>query len=130
MIVGVGCDVVDIRRIEKIWNRYKYVFVERYFIGEEVQRAHSMRAPSVPAFLASRFAAKEAFVKAIGSGFSNGIVPKNIEVCSHKTGEPYLRLHGAALRLLQVKNAKTYVTISHEKEYAMSFVVLDLFVEK
>ncbi|MGL4982351.1 MAG: holo-ACP synthase [Treponemataceae bacterium] len=117
MIVGTGCDIVKVSRFEK-WLENQS-FLNRFFHEDEIPTVKT------PESLASRFAAKEAFVKALGTGF-RGISLKNICVISDDLGKPFLKLYNDAHTIIEEKNVKAiHLSLSHEKEYAIAFVILE-----
>ncbi|MGL4986939.1 MAG: holo-ACP synthase [Treponemataceae bacterium] len=117
MILGIGCDIVKVSRFEK-WIKNKSL-INRYFHQEEIATIKTLET------LASRFAAKEAFVKALGTGF-RGISLKNICVSSDDLGKPSLKVYDNALSAMKKKNVTAiHLSISHEKEYALAFVILE-----
>jgi holo-[acyl-carrier protein] synthase len=98
MILGIGNDICDIRRIEKTLARYGERFLERVFTDEEQARAFRRARPA--STLAKRFAAKEACSKALGTGFRDGVHLKDIGVINAPNGRPSLALKGGAARHL------------------------------
>lgn len=98
MILGIGNDICDIRRIEKTLERYGERFLERVFTDEEQTRAFRRARPA--STLAKRFAAKEACSKALGTGFRDGVHLKDIGVINAPNGRPSLALKGGAARHL------------------------------
>ena len=122
MIAGVGVDLVNIRRMEK-WQKVPGL-PERFFDPEELSAALA-RGASAASSLAARFAAKEAFVKALGSGFE-GIALKDIMVKNKPSGQPELILFGTAFKALENSGAKSaHISLSHERDYAIAMVVLE-----
>ncbi|MGB8273766.1 MAG: holo-ACP synthase [Alphaproteobacteria bacterium] len=100
MIIGLGSDIIDIRRIERTLARYGDRFLDRVFT--ETERAKSDgRGPSRAASYAKRFAAKEACSKALGTGFRDGVYWRDMGVVNLPSGRPTLRLTGGAARRLQ-----------------------------
>ena len=99
MILGIGNDVIDIRRIEKAIERYGDRFLNRIFTDAE--RARSDGKPGRAASYAKRFAAKEACAKALGTGLSRGVFWKDMGVVNEPSGRPTLRLTGGAARQLE-----------------------------
>lgn len=99
MILGIGNDLCDIRRIERVLDRFGARFLERTFTPLERERADGLRAGRA-AFLAKRFAAKEACAKALGTGFAGGVVARDIGVITLESGRPILALTGGAARAL------------------------------
>jgi len=118
MIKGIGVDIVSVGRLER-WLGDSGL-LERFFHPEELAACRS-RAAS----LAARFAAKEAFVKALGTGF-RGMALKDIIVTNQANGKPEMQVRGAALDAL-VKNGanKIHISLTHERENAVAMVVLE-----
>ena len=127
MIVGIGSDIVNIKRIEKTINKFGKKFIKRCF--SEVEILKSEKRMNKVASYAKRFAAKEAFSKALGTGFSQGVFWKDISVENNKLGKPVLKLTGNAnkvLKKLVPKNKKPLVniTITDENEVAYAMVII------
>ena len=124
MIYGIGVDLVRIGRIEQSLSRWGERFVRRIYTLEEA-RLCSGRARPAAAF-ALRFAAKEAFSKAMGLGMRQGLKWREIEVFNEPGGKPGLRLHGtAARRCAQARVARTHLSLSDEGDYGVAMVVLE-----
>lgn len=122
MIVGVGLDVVHVRRLER-WKAIPGL-LERYFHPEELKTALD-RGAAATLSLAARFAAKEAFGKALGTGLA-GIVLKDINVVNHHNGRPVMQLYGSALSAMRKAGAeRVHVSLTHERDNAMAVVVLE-----
>jgi holo-[acyl-carrier protein] synthase len=98
MIIGVGTDLIDIRRIERTLERFGERFLARVFTDAE--RARSERRADRAAAYAKRYAAKEACAKALGTGFRQGVYWRDIGVLNRPTGQPILELSGGAARRL------------------------------
>lgn len=121
-IIGLGFDATDIPRVRELLDRYGDRFLQRVFTEAEVVYCTRQRDP-VPS-LAGRFAAKEAAMKALGTGHSRGVLWKDIEVVRHG-GPPQLRLTGGALRRFEALHARrSLVTITHAETLAMAQVLL------
>ena len=121
-IIGLGFDATDLPRIRDVYDRYGDRFLRRVFTDGEIAYCTRQRDP-VPS-LAGRFAAKEATMKALGTGHSNGVLWKDIEVVRHG-GPPQLRLTGGALRRFEaLKARRSLVTITHADTLAMAQVLL------
>ena len=121
-ILGLGFDATDIPRIQKTFDRYGDRFLRRIFTDGEIAYCTRRRNP-VP-HLAGRFAAKEAAMKALGTGRSRGVLWKDIEVV-RVGGPPQLRLHGGAARqAARLKVSSSLVTITHSEALAMAQVLL------
>ena len=99
MIIGLGSDLIDIRRIEKTLDRYGRRFVERIFTDTEQRKAE--RRAQRAATYAKRFAAKEACAKALGTGLKAGVFWRDIGVVNQPGGQPTLKLTGGAARRLR-----------------------------
>lgn len=133
MIVGMGNDIVDIRRVETLLARFGEKFETRVFSRAEQEKARKRgqgrRHQSMASTYAKRFAAKEAFSKAVGTGFSHGVFMRDIEVINLPSGQPSLALHGAAekamLRLIpHGKTAHILITLTDEYPYAAAHVLI------
>jgi holo-[acyl-carrier protein] synthase len=121
-IIGLGFDATDIPRVREVFARHGERFLRRVFTDEEIAYCTRQRDP-VPS-LAGRFAAKEAAMKALGTGHSRGVLWKDIEVF-RLGGPPQLRLTGGALRRFQAMRAvRSLVTITHADTLAMAQVLL------
>ncbi len=130
MIIGIGNDLVDIRRIEKTLKTHQERFIKRCFSQSEQQQLLTRKDNQKAQFLAKRFAAKEACVKALGSGFVDDIYLKDISVERDSAGKPSLILSGGVLEKLHEVvggNKKPYLhlSLSDEPPYASAFVVLE-----
>ena len=123
MIVGLGTDIVDMERIEKIAERFGERFAGHILHPEELEQWREIPHPT---FLAGRFAAKEALVKALGTGFSQGIWLSDILIRKGVNGEPVALLSGVALERLQALGGDfVHVSISHDRHSAMAVVILE-----
>ena len=128
MIVGLGHDLCDIRRVEKTLADYGDRFVQRCFT--EVERQKSDRRQNRAASYAKRFAAKEACAKALGTGLSQGVFWRDMGVVNLPSGQPTMRLtNGAAARLAQLvpagHEAHIHVTITDEYPLASAYVMIE-----
>lgn len=127
MIIGLGSDLIDIRRIEKTLERYGDRFTQRCFT--EVERAKSDRRRLRAASYAKRYAAKEACAKALGTGFRAGVFWRDLGVVNLPTGEPTMALTGgAADRLAAITppgmRAEIKLTITDEPPLAQAMVII------
>jgi holo-[acyl-carrier protein] synthase len=121
-IIGLGFDATDIPRVREVFARHGERFLRRVFTDHEIEYCTRRRDP-VP-HLAGRFAAKEAAMKALGTGHSRGVLWKDIEVY-RRSGPPQLRLAGGALRRFEaMKATRSLVTITHAQTMAMAQVLL------
>lgn len=128
MIIGLGSDLIDIRRIEKSLNRFGSRFSERVFT--QIEQAKSDKRKSRAASYAKRFAAKEACCKALGTGISNGVFWRDMGVVNDKSGKPTMVLtNGAAKRLAEMVPSgyepSIHVTITDDFPLAQAFVIIE-----
>ncbi|GAB4320532.1 MAG: holo-[acyl-carrier-protein] synthase [Candidatus Sumerlaeia bacterium] len=124
MIIGTGVDIVEIERIGRLLDRFGERFVRRTF--SDVERAYCAGRPLPEQHYAARFAAKEAFVKAIGTGFTQKIVWRDIGVVNEPSGQPLLVVNGRAREVMEQLGATTaWVSLSHSKTHAVAVVVLE-----
>jgi holo-[acyl-carrier protein] synthase len=122
VIIGLGIDIVDIARLEAIYSRFGRRFLEKFLTPREL----SALPDKALSYFAGRFAAKEAAVKALGTGFSRGIGPRDIETLRNENGVPQLHfLQKAALRAQNLGVARRHLSISHERSVAAAVVVLE-----
>ena len=125
MIVGIGIDIIDIRRIEKTIIKYGDRFINKCFLQTEIQRSENRRN-TIQSF-AKRYAAKEACAKALGTGLARGVYWKDIEVRNNELGKPIILLKGNALKrfnYLSNKKCSIVVSLSDEKDYAIANVII------
>ena len=129
MIIGLGSDLCDVRRIAKTLERHGERFINRVFTTTE--RAKAERRANGPETYAKRFAAKEACSKALGTGLSQGVYWRDMGVVNEPSGKPTLRLtHGAAVRLAHMtppgKAAHIHLTMTDEYPYAQAIVIIEV----
>ncbi|KPL68170.1 4'-phosphopantetheinyl transferase [Erythrobacter sp. SG61-1L] len=129
MIIGMGSDLCNIERIQNSLDRWGDRFEARVFT--EIERAKAARRPHTRAgTFAKRFAAKEAFSKAVGTGFKQGVFMKDIGVVNARSGAPTLELQGGALARLQELTpeghaAIVHLTLTDDHPWAQAFVVIE-----
>ena len=129
MIVGLGSDLCSIERIQKSLDRWGDKFLARVFT--ETERAKAARRPhTIAGTLAKRFAAKEAFSKAVGTGFKRGVFMKDIGVVNLPSGQPTLQLTGGARARLDALTPsghamQVHLTMTDDHPWAQAFVVLE-----
>ncbi|MCH7843056.1 MAG: holo-ACP synthase [Chloroflexi bacterium] len=117
-MLTTGVDIIEIPRIQQVLDRYGQRFLKRVFTPDEIAYCRG-RAPN----LAGRFAAKEATMKALGTGV-RGVNWKDIEVVRAESGAPSVKLHGRAeQRAERLRVGEISLSISHSREYAVAFVV-------
>ena len=122
-IIGLGVDIVDNSRIKKsILNNS---FLNRVFTSEEILISKNMKNKS--SYFAKRFAAKEAFVKSLGTGFRNGLNFKNISIINDKLGKPSFfitnKIKNMIKKKFKIRKFKFFLSISDEKKYSIAFVI-------
>ena len=132
MIIGLGSDLIDIRRMEKMLERYGQKFIDRIFT--DVEQVKSERRAERAASYAKRFAAKEACAKALGTGLKHGVFWRDMGVVNLATGQPTMRLTGGALKRLEQITPRGYetqinLTITDEYPLAQAIVMISA-VEK
>lgn len=121
-VIGVGTDIVSIERIERIHARHGERF-ECRILADGERRARP--AHGVAAFLAKRFAAKEALAKALGTGFTDGVHLSEIEVVHNSKGRPGLALHGTTRSLAERLGVREmHLSLADERHYAVAHVLL------
>lgn len=128
MILGIGNDLCDIRRIDGVLNRFGDRFIRRCFTAYERKRVKKAVNPGEQ--LAKFFAAKEAAAKALGTGFSNGVYLRDIGVIHDPLGKPMIKLtHGAKRRLEDIRPDGTtvnlHLALSDDPPYANAMVVIE-----
>lgn len=124
MIVGIGTDLAEVGRVRAAIERYGDRFIQRIFTPAEI--AYVSRKANKYERYAARFAAKEAGMKAIGTGWSRGVRWKDFEVSNKPSGEPTLRFHGAAAEIAAKRGAANVVlSLTHTGEMAMAVVILE-----
>ena len=125
MIIGIGTDIIDTRRIKNTINKYGEKFKRRCFSNNEIIKSEK-RIQTVNSY-AKIYAAKEACSKALGTGLAKGIFWKDIEVINDKYGKPFIKLHNNALKRINKITNKDYnieVSLSDEKNYAIANVII------
>ncbi|HUV08287.1 MAG TPA: holo-ACP synthase [Spirochaetia bacterium] len=122
MILGIGLDAVNIERLKK-WENYPHIF-ERFFHPQELETARNRGSMAIHS-LAARFAAKEAFGKALGTGLT-GFSLKECSVVNNRHGKPELLLYGKAEEAFTSFGGKrALVALTHEHDYAIAVVVIE-----
>ena len=125
MIIGIGSDIIDNRRIKKTIDRFGNKFIKRCFSINEIQKSEN-RFQKINSY-AKRYAAKEACAKALGTGLARGVFWKDIEVVNDKHGKPSILLHNNALVRLKKLNkskCKIEISLSDETNYSIANVII------
>ena len=125
-IFGIGTDIINIKRINNSIKRGGYNFKKKIFSDKEINYCEKKKNPS--AFYAKRFAAKEAFTKALGTGIGKGISLKDIEIFNDTAGKPNIRLRGFTNNFLKKKIKKSkyniYLSLSDDEPWAQATVII------
>ena len=126
-MIGLGSDLIDIRRIENTLSKFGDRFKKRIFTEDEIKKCE--RRKQSAACYAKRFAAKEAAAKALGTGFRNGVFWRDLEVTNLPSGKPTITFHGnSQLQLKKIANDKEpniSLTITDEFPYAQAIVTIN-----
>ena len=132
MILGIGTDIIQINRIENILKKYPNSFENKYFSNEELARykKQNLNTKQFASKLAKLFAGKEAFVKALGTGFRFGISLKDIAILSDKLGKPYIKINGKTKEFIvkqynDINNLNYYISLSDDNPTGIAFVVIE-----
>ncbi len=124
-ILGIGVDVIENKRIKRLID--KKVFIQRTFGKNEIK--FSIKNPNKVNYFAKRFAAKEAFVKSIGTGFSDNINFNDIEIYNNKRGSPKIKISKKIKDILKkkfkTKNYDIHLSLSDAKNHSIAFVILN-----
>jgi holo-[acyl-carrier protein] synthase len=128
VIIGLGSDLSDIRRVQKSLDRFGERFTKRCFT--EIERTRSDRKPGRAASYAKRFAAKEACAKALGTGIRRGVFWRDMGVVNRPSGQPTMALSGGALARLNAitpegHTAVIHLTLTDDHPYAQAFVIIE-----
>jgi holo-[acyl-carrier protein] synthase len=124
MIKGIGTDVIELERIARVYGEQKERFLNRLFT--EAERAYFVRWQDPVPRIAGRFAAKEAVMKALGTGWSNGVRWRDIEVVRLPGGKPDVRLHGRCREIFESLGAEhIHCTITHSHHSAIAMVIFE-----
>jgi holo-[acyl-carrier protein] synthase len=132
MIIGIGSDIIDIRRIESTVTRFGERFIQRIYTSTERATA-ARRANAIPTY-AKRFAAKEACAKALGTGIRRGVFFCDMGVVNLPSGQPTMKLTGGALKQLKRMTpaghtAHIHLTITDDMPWAQAFVIIEALPE-
>jgi len=123
-ILGIGVDIVENKRLRKSVKNKS--FLSRLFTSLEIKNSKSINNKSI--YFSKKFAAKESFSKALGTGFRKGLNFKDIEILNDDLGKPYFKFNNKTkkiiLKTLKVKNFDLFLSISDEKEYSIAFTII------
>jgi holo-[acyl-carrier protein] synthase len=126
MIFGIGIDTIEVPRIERTISEYGEQFLNRIFTDDEIKYCQSRRFSAE--HFAARFAAKEAFAKAIGTGIRRGFIWKEVEVGKEYSGKPVIAIHGSMIRNVAKIVGSEYlvqISLTHTKEVAEAMVIIE-----
>jgi holo-[acyl-carrier protein] synthase len=124
MVIGMGTDLIETRRVQESIDRFGERFLERIFTAGEI--AYCMRKKNAAESFAARFAAKEAGAKALGTGISRGVSWKEFEVKREASGKPTLSLSGRAAELAGMMGIRRVeLSLTHSRELAMAVVLVE-----
>lgn len=126
MIFGIGTDISDVRRFEK-WVKEPQFFLRFFNDNEQFEGNPEKNTGAVCRHYAARFAAKEAFAKALGTGFT-GLKLNDFYVAKTKEGKPFFKFGEETLKILKARTGEKFnvqLSVSHEKDYAVAFVIIE-----
>ncbi len=124
MILGIGLDLAEIHRIGELWRRNRAGLLRRVFTDAEAEYCDAKSNPSQ--HLAGRFAAKEAFLKALGTGWAAGAALRDVEIVSQPSAPPRIALHGRTAEISASMGVqRIHLSITHAGDYAAATVVLE-----
>ncbi len=124
MIFGIGLDIIEIARIQKMLEKHAERFIHKVFTSHEAKYCQSQANPCN--HFAGRFAAKEAVLKSLGTGIAQGITWKDIEIRNESSGKPNLCLAGRGKEIFNILNLKNiHISISHDKIHAIAQAVAE-----
>ncbi len=124
MIYGIGTDLVEVNRIERILKRWGERFTARVYSHNEINYCENRACPAM--HYAARFAAKESFLKSLGIGLGMGVKLKDIEVINNPQGSPQFRIHERVKSILdKVGVSSIHVSMTHTRDHAQAIVVLE-----
>lgn len=124
MIIGTGIDIVELSRIKSAYDRWGAQFAERILASDEFDILKKRK--EVYSYLGSRFAAKEAFLKALGTGYADGISWQDMKIERVEGERPSIKVAGRAREIMaQIGVTNIHLSISHEKKYAVAQVILE-----
>jgi holo-[acyl-carrier protein] synthase len=123
-ILGIGVDIVHNKRFDKLIKKKN--FLNRIFTNKEIKNSKSLKNKT--SYYSKKFAAKESFSKALGTGFRNGLNFKDIEILNDKLGKPYFNLNNKTQKIiintLKEKKIELFLSISDEKDYSIAFTII------
>lgn len=131
MIIGIGTDIVQIKRIEKIFKNYGDTFAKKILTEKEFEKFESLPKFKKINFLSKRFAAKEAICKAFGTGISGKLTLKDISIFNDKFGKPYVEINEEKIKIItNHDNVTINLSISDDYPIAIAFSVISINISK
>ncbi|MCG3147891.1 MAG: Holo-[acyl-carrier-protein] synthase [Verrucomicrobiae bacterium] len=122
-IIGTGIDIVETGRVRESVAKFGDRFLHRCFLPDEIAYCQSMKFPEL--HYAARFAAKEAISKAFGTGIGRQLGWKDMEICKHDSGAPFVKLHGKGAELATARGVtEVLVSLSHSKDYGAASAIV------
>ncbi|MDD3642626.1 MAG: holo-ACP synthase [Candidatus Krumholzibacteria bacterium] len=126
MIIGTGIDIVSVGRIAHLIDRYGRRFLRKVFTGREIDDGLALAGPVRDRFFAARFAAREAFFKALGTGWGRGIPLREVAVEREPSGRPVIALSGRAAEAAAERRIEAiHLSLAHEGSIAQAVVILE-----
>lgn len=126
MIIGTGIDIVSVGRIMHLIDRYGRRFLAKVFTDREIEQGLALSGPPRDRFFAARFAAREAFFKALGTGWGRGIPLRDVAVEREPSGKPVIALSGRAKEAVaSLHIAAIHLSLAHEGSIAQAVVILE-----
>lgn len=122
MIIGIGTDIIEVERIKESIEKYGERFLKRIYTEDEIQYSESFHDAKYQHY-AARFAAKESFSKAIGTGITKGFKFAEISILNESNGKPFVQLSGNMKE--QWGDSKIYISLSHTQGNAISYVLIE-----
>ncbi len=124
-IIGIGIDILNIKRINNMNNKKINKFAKKILTKNEYKKYKNLKNKK-EYFLAKKFTAKEAISKALGIGIKNGTLLKNFEIYNNKKGKPKIKILNKIFKIFKIKkNNKIHISITDEKKYAQSIVIIE-----
>ncbi len=126
MIIGIGSDILDIRRLEKVCKKHPEQLAKKILSEQEFLQWQTLPKNKSVNFLAKRWSAKEAFAKACGTGIRTPVLWKNITLSKDKLGKPLIETHNELTKWLNKRQAKQiHISLSDDKPYCVAFVIIE-----
>lgn len=119
-VISIGTDIIECQRISQMIEKHGEIFLKRVFTADEIEYCGTRKMAYQ--HFAGRWAAKEAVLKSLGTGWGQGVKWTDVEVVRQPTGAPGVQLHGQAVEVArQLRISRVLISISHTKEYAVAF---------